>query len=92
MADTVFFTVKQKLGNINLLQTERLLFKKMIANLKSKMDDQKLPKLEHDCQVTNPQNLEPKFRFAFNWLGESTHVRVRSAVTTTKRFETLDRG
>jgi hypothetical protein len=49
MADTVFFTPRQKLGNVNLLQTERLLFKKMILNIRSKMEDQKHSKLEHQC-------------------------------------------
>jgi hypothetical protein len=64
----------------------------MFANLKSKMDDfHQHPRLDHQCQVTHPQDPGPKFRFAFNWLGEIPHTRVRSAVTTTKRFETLDR-
>jgi hypothetical protein len=63
----------------------------MIVSLKSKLDGQEPPRLEHRCQLTNPEVVKPKFRFSFNWLGETTHLRVRSAVTTTKRFETLDR-
>jgi hypothetical protein len=62
----------------------------MFVNLKSKIDKEDPPKMEHQCQKTDPLNSEPKFRFAFNWLGEAAHTRINSAVTSSQ-FETLYR-
>ena len=55
------------------------MFKQMFANLKSKIEFEELPKLEHQCKLTNPQEPEPKFKFAFNWSGQYIHTRLNSA-------------
>lgn len=47
----------------------------MFASLKGKIDSAVTPSIEHMCQFTNPYEPEPKFRFAFNWVGQTNHGR-----------------